>query len=170
MLGLNPYLIGGVTALVLALATFGGCQYQRAEKHQARAELAESNTQTAVDANQALTETIERQAAALEKWADLGVTPEKVAAIVDQSSRFKMRAEELAAENNLLRRADSALPECVALLKISLSNRCPNIAAGLLQLSKGSGENRSGGNPGARREATPERDHGRLSTAISVSR
>jgi hypothetical protein len=168
VLGLNPYILGGVAAAFLAALGFAGCQYQRAEKYEARATLAEANTATAIDANQAGQLTIERQARALKQWADLGVTPEKVAAIIDQSSRFKASIDTLAAENNLLRSKDRALPECVALLKISLSQRCPSIAAGLMQLAAGSGQISPRRDPGSGGETTPSGDHERLSTALSV--
>jgi uncharacterized protein HemX len=157
MFGLSPYLLGGVTALVLALATFGGCQYQAKEKWRARAELAESGTQVAVDANTACQATVEAQDKALNQWVALAATPTELAALVGSLRDKAAQTEDLQREVNLFRQKDRALPECVALLKASLTLRCPGVVAGLRHAAAGSRENGDGGSTHPSREAAPPR-------------
>jgi hypothetical protein len=159
MFGLSPYLLGGVAATILALATFGGCQYQAKEKWQARAELAESGTQVAVDANTACTATVEAQDKALNQWVALAATPQELAALVGSLRDKAAQTEDLENEVNLFRRRDRVLPECLALLKNSLSQRCPNVAAGLRKLAAGGSQDGDGGSTHPSREAaTPRTD------------
>ena len=156
MISLTPlrlYAYAGIAIGFLAVLGYAKWQHHAAQSARARADALQVQVDTAVDANASLTTTVEAQDAALKRWAALGVTPEEVHDQLDQIRRHKERSDELKAENDMLRAKDRALPECVALLKASLSKRCPSIAAGLVQLAAGSGQNSAGRDSGTRREA-----------------
>jgi hypothetical protein len=149
MFGLSYLKLGIIAAVGLSIITLAICfKVQTARLHtaQERLKAAESMLASVTDANASCVVTVDAQGKALKKWAALGVTETEVAGWRDQMQRHKQHADELRAENNMLRSKDRALPECVALLKISLQSRCPNVAAGLRKLAGG---NQNGDSRGA---------------------
>lgn len=174
MFGLNPYLIGGVAAVIVALGSFGGCQYVRAEaavakaqKETAKREGAEAARDKAIEANTSQQVTIEAQSAALDKWAKIGTSPDQVAALVQDLKRFSDQLAARAAANDKLKENDLAKPDCAALLAVSVQRACPGIAAGLRNYAGGH-QNNPGRDPGAGAAPAPGKPDGRLSTAVSV--
>lgn len=135
---ISPYLAGGAAAIMLALASFGGCQYIRAEaavsaKERAvtTREAAEADRDNAIEANASNLVTIAAQDKALNQWVNLGVTPEEVRAMLSAASTQARELENLRTKFRALKGKDRDLPDCVELLAISLTRRCPDIAAGV---------------------------------------
>jgi hypothetical protein len=155
---LNLYAIGGVAAAFLAVLSFAGCEHQRAKAAVSRAEALELAKNQAISANASMVDTVEAQSLALQKWANLGQSPDEIRSALGTLTDKQKQLDDLRVENNWLRNKDRALPECVALLKASLSQRCPSIAAGLRKL-QGSYQDRHGGDPSPGPEATARRTH-----------
>lgn len=135
LLGFNPYLVGGVAAAFLAVASFGGCQYVRAEKAVSDRETAQASRDAAITARDAAIAanvsnvlTIKAQGAALDKWVSLGASPEEIADLVRRAGEKLKEFEKLWASNQKLKEKDRANPECEALRNIDFARVCPNRA------------------------------------------
>lgn len=154
-------LIGYGVLSVLLLIAIGTAKWQHHAAVSARAErdALKGQLDTATDANASLVTTVGVQDKALKQWASLGVTPEEAKGQLDQINRHKVRSDELKAENDMLRARDRVLPECIALLKASLTKRCPSIAAGLVQLATGRGENSANRSTDSGSQAASSRTH-----------
>jgi hypothetical protein len=144
----SPYLAGGVAACFLAVLGFAGCEHVRAAaavageaKAIARQHSAEADRDKAVDANAGNLVTINAQSAALKLWAGLHRTPAEIALIVAAQEAYEKRLVMLGAELLSARKKDEALPDCQAVLRLSLSRACPATTAGLLKLASGRREN-----------------------------
>lgn len=160
MIPLSPrlYLIGGVVAAFIVVLSFASCEHHRAKVFRADRDKALSQLVDAQSANASNQLVIDSQNRALDKWSKIALSPEDVISLVDNLTKAKKEADERLRLYQIGKESDRALPDCVALLRISLRQRCPSIAAGLLDLAT-SGENRTGGNSGASPEAATNSAH-----------
>lgn len=129
------YLYAGIVAAFIAVLAFASCEHHNAKV--ARTERAEALGQLADarSANESNQIVIDAQNKALDKWAEVGVSPQQVAEFIAAETEARKKAETTARLMKLAKESDRALPECVALLRASLSRTCPNIAAGLQKLA-----------------------------------
>ena len=158
-----------VLAVIGGLGSFAGCEHHNAKVARAERDAVKSMLETAVDANTSNVTTIKAQAKALKAWQDLKVTPEQIADLLVSKSHFEAKSASLEKQNAALRNKDRELPECVALLRMSLQRACPGISTGLRKLQSGD-QDSPGGNPHPRGEALTTGTHGGLRTQVSVSR
>ena len=132
----NWRLVSAVS-VVVGLLAFAGCEHRnakaaRAERNELRGQLAD-----ALNANASNQTVIDAQNKALDKWAEVGVSPQQVAEFIEAEVDARREAERKLKTMQIARTHDNALPECVALLRASLSRTCPSIAAGLQKLASG---------------------------------
>lgn len=159
----------GLLGALLVVGSFAGCEHHnakaaRAERDQARGQLAETRV-----ANVSNQQVIASQNKALDQWAAIAISPQDVMDLVHNLTEAKKEADATIKLLRSAKEADNALPECVALLRLSLRDRCPSIAAGLLKL-QAAGEHRAGGDPGAGPEAATVRSDGGLRAEVSIPR
>jgi hypothetical protein len=165
--GLRLGIYAFVALAFLASLAYGKWQHHRAESAIARADSVEAQLDTATDANASLVTTVQAQDKALKQWAALGISPADAAAAIASAKTAQDSANEAWGRLAALKDKDRALPDCIALLKTSLSRRCPAVADGLLKLSRGH-ENGSGRDPGAGSETAPRRIDEGLRASLPV--
>lgn len=149
---LRLYAYGAVALAFVGVLTFAGCAHRNANHARAERDVANQSKDLALTANESNLETIRIQDEALNKWVKLGVTPDEVRAMLSQAGAQAKELETLRMKFRALKESDRALPECVQLLGISLTQRCPDISAGLRDAAD-RGENRAGRNTGSGSES-----------------
>jgi hypothetical protein len=155
LLGFNPYLVGGVAAVFVAMATFGGCEYVRAEaaiagetKAQQKQDQAEFDRDEAVNANKAQKVTIDAQDRALNQWAAIGVSPAEVKALLAAAAKRAADLEQLVARNAKQKEKDNENPDCDRLRQVDFQKLCPNRAGVLRGYERGLGASATREDPG----------------------
>lgn len=143
MIPLRLYGYVGVAATFLAVLGFAGCEHNNANKARAERDKIKIVNSLLAEANVANVDTIEALKRANALWQKTCKREEEYTQLLDEKKAADERITNLLKQNVALRNKDRELPQCVALLKISLSQRCPNIAAGVLKLA-GSQDSASG--------------------------
>jgi hypothetical protein len=177
LLGFNPYVLGGIAAAFLVVASFGGCQYVRAEsaiagevKAEHERDQARFNTKEAVKANQAQKVTIDAQDQALNRWAEIGVTPEEVRAMLAAAAAKAHELEQLVALNAKAKEKDNANPDCERLRQTDFQRVCPNRAGVLRGYERGVGAGAASQGPSAGIRPAAREPAAALSAEVPVSR
>jgi hypothetical protein len=177
LLGFNPYVLGGIAAVFLAMATFGGCEHIRAKaaiagevKAEHERDQARFNTSVAVKANQAQAVTIDAQDKALNRWAEIGVTPDEVRAMLAAAAAKARELEQLVALNAKVKEKDNANPDCERLRQTDFQRLCPNRAGVLRGYERGVGAGAAGQGPGARVRPAAREPPAAVSAEVQVSR
>jgi hypothetical protein len=124
MFGLNPYLLGGFAAVLLAALGFAGCEHKNAKAARSARDTAIVERDQARSANASQLVTIGAQAKALKDWQALHRTPEEVAAIVANADQFVAEIDRLGKQVRLYRDRDKTIVECVKLLQVAYAT-CP---------------------------------------------
>jgi hypothetical protein len=146
--GLSPYLLGGVAAVILALGSFGGCQYVLKERAIAGEKKALHERDQARSANASQLVTIGTQDKALKQWKALHRTPEEIAVILKNGQAYIDEIDRLTRQVELHRGRDKNLPDCIRLLSMSLSKLCPGTAYSLRLRAAGKDGDSGGSHPG----------------------
>lgn len=170
MISLTPlrlYAYAGIAIAFLAVLGYAKWQHHAAQSARAERDALKGQLGTVVDANASLTTTVEAQDAALKRWAALGLSPADAAAAIASAKSAQESANEAWGQLAALKDKDRALPDCIALLKISLRRRCPAIADGLLKLSH-SHQDGSRRDPDSGSETAPRRIDEGLRAALPV--
>jgi len=161
------WVCAGLVAALVVTGSFAGCEHHNAKVARAERAAAESQRDTAIDANKSNVTTIEAQQKALEQWKALGITPGEAKAAVLLAVENHAKAEQLAAELKNAKEHDRANPDCNAILSADIERACPLVVLGLRDVARGD-KNGAGGSAGPRRETAPRRAPGGLRAEVSV--
>lgn len=128
-------LVAGLALLLLIVGSFAGCERHNANEARADRDAMKSQRDSArndrdqvVEANGTQQTIIDRQGAALTKWASIGVTPEDVKAMLDATVAKKAELEQQLVYNAKRKEKDDANPDCEKLRRTDFQRACPNRA------------------------------------------
>lgn len=162
------YACGALLVSLVIAGGFAGCEHRNANEARADRESMKSERNAArndrdqvVKANQSQELTIEAQNKALNKWAELGVSPKDVKELMAAAIAKKLELERLIAENEKEKEKDNANPDCEKLRRVDFQRVCPH-RAGVLRRYENRVPRSSGGSAGAGVRGAPGESPGSL--------
>jgi hypothetical protein len=134
-LSIHPYAAAAAGVVILLLAIAVGVEHVRANLADGRADKAQLQRAAAIqqrdqviDDNASQQATIAAQGAALNLWAELGVTPQDVLELAAGLRARSTELEQLVAANAKIKEKDNANPDCEKLRQVDFQRVCRNRA------------------------------------------
>lgn len=128
----------GLLAALLVTGAFAGCEHRNANAARADRDAMKNERNTARDDRDRVVKSNETQQAlivdlnaALDRWAEIGLTPSEVRELSAEAGARQRALDELAAENAKLKGKDDGNPDCEKLRQVDFQRVCPNRARSL---------------------------------------
>lgn len=129
------WICAGLAAALLVAGGVASCEHHNANEARADRDAMESERDSVraqrdgvVKANQTQQNVIASQAAALTKWAAIGVSPEEVKEVLAAEAAKRSELEQFVADNQNRKEKDDAKPECEKLRRTDFQRVCPERA------------------------------------------